>query len=202
MNFSSCSYHWFNCTDCSYLLAPCSYCGGGCVLNNNNTFGIPLHVLKEIETVLKVTLSVHEIWWALKKSPELSRSPAWNNWPEKVVTYGRNYFLCDIWTELTLDWHCFFWSQAELHDLPSLLLTVFQVSAAPMCPFVNTDTVSSTWNQKSPLWWYLPWWDWYSVSLLHVVFAYIKSGESRGCTWWLAFRGQSTGSWYELCDLN
>lgn len=32
---------------------------GFCVLSNINTFGIPLHVLKEIETVLKVTLSVH-----------------------------------------------------------------------------------------------------------------------------------------------
>lgn len=31
---------------------------GVCVLSNINTFGIPLHVLKETETVLKVTLGV------------------------------------------------------------------------------------------------------------------------------------------------
>lgn len=35
---------------------------------------------------------------------------------------------------------------AEFHDLPS------QVSPVPTCPVVNTHTVSSTSNQKSPLW--------------------------------------------------
>lgn len=169
-----------------------------CILSNINTFDIPLHVLKETETMLKVTLSVHEVWWALKKSLELFRSPMWNNWPEKVILYGRNYVLYDVWTELALDWHWFFWCQAawshsaeaELHDLHFLLLTVFQVSPAPTCPFVNIHTVSSTSNQKLPLWWHVPWWDWCSVSLLHAVFACIKCGESWGCAWWLGVGGQ------------
>lgn len=181
---------------------------GGCVLSSINTFGIPLHVLKEIETVLKVTLSGHEVWWALKKSLELFKNPTWNNWPEKVITYGRNYFLCDIWTELALDWHCLFWCQAawshsaetELPDLPSLLLSVFfQISAAPMCPFVYTHAVFSTSNQESAL----------VFALVGLILS--PSAPCSFClyqVWWVMGLylvvefWRTVNSWYELCDLS
>lgn len=153
---------------------------------------------------------MHEVWWALKKSLELFKNPTWNSWPEKVITYGRNYFLCDIWTELALDWHCFFWCQAawspsaetELHDLPSLLLTYVLPSLS--CSIVSL-CLYPYWffflPQTKSHHWYLPWWDWYSVSLLPCRFCLYPAWWIMGLYLVVGF-WRTVNSWYESCDLS
>ena len=106
--------------------------------------------------MLKVMVSVHtkvcdEYWRRVLNS---SKVPSGVTDLRKKLVLSICDNLSNIWTELKLDWRCFFWWQAtwscnaetELHDVWASFPTAvfFQVSAAPVGPFVYTHTTCST----------------------------------------------------------
>lgn len=84
--------------------------------------------------------------------------------------------------------------------LPYCWLMFFQVSAAPLCPFVYTHTGFFLPQTKSHHW-YLPWWDWYSVSLLPCRFCLYPVWWIMGLYLVVGF-WRTVNSWYESCDLS